>query len=98
MLPYLLNNMSYRPKNTKERIIHRLKITQGHLKKVQDMVEGDEYCINIIHQSQAIQKALKEIDHLVLEEHLKGCVSDAIKAGKSEDAVLEVMEILRKAD
>lgn len=88
--------MAYRPKNTQERILHRLKITQGHIKKVIQMVENDVYCIDIIHQTQAIQKALKQIDNLTLENHLKGCVTDAIKKGKRDEAVSEVMNIFKK--
>ncbi|MEK9201257.1 MAG: metal-sensitive transcriptional regulator [Patescibacteria group bacterium] len=90
--------MAYRPKDTKERIAHRLKIALGHLKKVQQMVDDDAYCVNVIHQSQAVQKALKEIDNLILEEHLKGCVADAIKEGDTAQAVAEVMNIFRKSD
>lgn len=88
--------MTYRPKDTQERILHRLKITLGHLKKVQQMVEDDNYCIDIIHQSQAVQKALKEIDNLMLENHLKTCVTDAIKLGQKEKAVSEILEVFRK--
>lgn len=90
--------MAYRPKDVKERILHRLKITQGHLKKVVQMVENDTYCIDVIHQTQAIQKALKEIDNLTLENHLKGCVTDAIKNGKRDEAVAEVMNVFRKSN
>ncbi len=89
--------MTFRPKDTQERILHRLKIAQGHLKKVIEMVEDDVYCIDVIHQSQAIQKALKEIDNLTLEEHLKGCVTDAIKGGKRDEAVAEVMNVFKKS-
>lgn len=90
--------MAYRPKNTKDRIIHRLKITQGHLKKVQHMVEEDAYCIDIINQSIAVQKALKQVDHLLLEEHLKGCVTNAIKAGNRNGSIAEVMEVFKKTE
>lgn len=90
--------MAYRPKDVKERILHRLKITQGHLKKVVQMVENDTYCIDVIHQTQAIQKALKEIDNLTLENHLKRCVTDAIKNGKRDEAVAEVMNVFRKSN
>ena len=86
----------YRPRNVKERILHRLKITQGHLKKVVQMVEDDNYCIDVIHQTRAIQKALKEIDNLTLENHLKGCVTDAIKNGKRDKAITEVMNVFKK--
>lgn len=90
--------MSYRPKNTQERIIHRLKIAQGHLKKVVQMVDDDMYCVDVIHQSQAIQKALKEVDNLLLEEHLKGCVTNAIKDGRRDEAIKEVMNIFSKSN
>lgn len=88
----------YRPKSTQERIMHRLKITQGHLKKVITMVESDTYCVDVIHQSQAIQKALKEVDNLLLEEHLKGCVTNAIKDGRRDEAIKEVMNIFSKSN
>lgn len=89
--------MAYKPKDFKERITHRLKIAQGHLKKVHQMVETDSYCIDVIHQSQAVQKALKEIDSIILENHLNGCVVDAIKDGNTTEAVSEVMNVFKKA-
>lgn len=60
------------------------------------MVEEDEYCIDVLHQSQAIQKALKETDKLMLENHLKTCVSEAIASGKRDEAVAEVLEVFEK--
>ncbi len=85
-----------RTQNTQQRILHRYKIAQGHLKKVIDMVEKDEYCIDIIHQSQAVQKALQEVDNLMLEKHLTTCVADAIKTGDDKKAVREVMSVFQK--
>ena len=89
--------MTYRPKDTQERILHRLKIAQGHLKKVIQMVEEDSYCIDVLHQSQAIQNALKETDNLMLENHLKKCASDAISKGNQKEAIEEVMTVFRKS-
>ena len=88
--------MAYRPKDTNERIIHRLKISLGHLKKVIRMVEDDTYCIDVIHQSHAVQKALKETDALILENHLQRCVMDSMKKGKEKKAIDEVMSILKQ--
>lgn len=88
--------MAYTLKTTKERISHRLKITQGHLKKVIAMVEHDTYCVDVLHQSQAIQKALYEIDALLLENHLRGCVAEAMTKGKKEEAIAEVMQVFKK--
>ena len=88
--------MSYRPKDTKERILHRLKIAQGHLKSVIQMVDDNVYCIDILHQSQAVQKAIKETDNLILENHLKSCVSDAIAKGKKDEVLTEIMHVFKK--
>lgn len=88
--------MTYKPKDEQERILHRMKIAQGHLKKVIQMAESHEYCIDIIHQSQAVQQALKEVDDLILENHLKTCAAAAIRGGRQEEAVKEVMNVFKK--
>lgn len=88
--------MTYRPQDTKERIIHRMKIASGHLKKVIEMVEQDVYCIDVIHQSQAVQRALKEADTVILENHLNTCVVDAIAKGNQKEAIDEVMNVFKK--
>lgn len=89
--------MTYRPKNTQERIIHRLKIADGHLKKVIDMVEKDEYCIDILSQSLAVQNAIKETDALILKNHLEGCVVHDIKNGKIDETIDEIMKVFKKS-
>lgn len=89
--------MAYRPKDTQERIIHRLKIAKGHLEKVMKMVEEDAYCIDVLHQIQAVDSGLKETGNLVLENHLKSCVADAISKGKTEESIAEIMQVFKKA-
>lgn len=89
--------MSYRPKDTQERILHRLKIAKGHLEKVVQMVENDEYCMDIIHQSQAVQSAIKETDALVLKNHLENCVVDNIKQGKSKETIAEILKVFERS-
>ena len=86
----------FRPKDTQERIIHRLKIAKGHLEKVIKMVEEDTYCIDVIHQSHAVQRALEEADAVILENHLKTCVVDHIKKGDVEVSTREIMKVFKK--
>lgn len=88
----------YRPKNTEERILHRLKIARGHLNKVIDMFEKGQYCIDVLHQSKAVQRALKETDDLMLEKHLNTCVTDAIKNGRQKEAISEVMNVFKRTN
>lgn len=88
--------MTYRPKSTDERIMHRLKIARGHLDKVISMLEEDSYCIDVMHQMQAIEKGLSETENLILENHLKTCVADAITHGRKEEAIGEIMTVFKK--
>lgn len=88
----------YRPKDTEEKILHRLKIAKGHLQKVIQMVETDQYCIDVIHQSQAVQRALEEADRVVLENHLRTCVVDHIKKGEAEESIKEIMNVVTRSN
>lgn len=90
--------MAYKPKDTQERILHRLKIARGHLQKVIQMVESGQYCIDVIHQSQAVQRALQEADGLVLENHLKTCVVDHIKNGEADTSIKEIMNVFKRSN
>ena len=88
--------MAYRPKDTHERITHRLKIARGHLDKVISMMEDDAYCIDVLHQMNAVESGLKETGNLLLENHLRSCVADAISQGKKDEAIKEIMEVFKK--
>lgn len=88
--------MAYYPKNINERILHRLKIAQGHLSKVLRMTADKNYCIDILHQSNAVQRALKEADNLIMGNHLNTCASDAIQKGQKDKAIKEVMSVFEK--
>lgn len=82
---------------TKAKVLHRMRIAQGHLGKVIKMLEEDAYCIDIIHQSQAVQQALKKADNALLECHLECCVVDGIKKGNTKQVIDEVVAVVRKA-
>lgn len=85
-----------RDKSVNRKVIHRLAIARGHLDKVIKMVEDGDYCIDVIHQSIAVQAALKEIDNLVLRNHMESCVADSIKKGDEKEVISEVMKIFDK--
>ncbi len=79
-----------------KKAVDRLKIIEGHLRKVREMVEEGKYCPDIIQQSTAVQSALKRVDELLLEGHLKDCVTEAIKSGGGEKEISELIEAFRK--
>jgi len=65
----------------KDKHLHRIKIIKGHVQAIQNMLEKDEYCIDIVHQSQAVQKSLKKLDALIMKDHIKHCVVEQAKKG-----------------
>lgn len=81
---------------SKHDALKRLKIIEGHLKKVQKMVEDDTYCPDIITQSSAVQSALKRVDEVLLQGHLEHCVRNAMKSDSGEKEIKELLEAFRK--
>ncbi len=85
-----------RNQSIQQKILHRLKISRGHLDRVISMVENGDYCIDIIHQSIAVQAALRETDQVVLKNHIETCVADAIAKGRKDEVIDEVMRVVEK--
>lgn len=85
-----------RNKSTEHQILHRFQIARGHLDKVITMLESGEYCIDIVHQSLAVQSALKKANEAVLENHLKTCVAQEIRKGNSSEVIEEVMKVVSR--
>jgi CsoR family transcriptional regulator, copper-sensing transcriptional repressor len=72
-------------------VVRRLKSVEGHVRGVQRMVDEGVYCIDVVNQIVAIQRALKKVSAIVLDEHLHSCVTDAMQGpdGTAREKVLE---------
>ena len=81
--------MIYEKKST----AHRLKIIAGQISGLAKMIEEEKYCIDILTQSLAIQKALKEVDRIVMEGHISSCVVDQMKSGEEKKSIEELVRI-----
>lgn len=79
----------------KNKAVRRLKIIAGQLRGLEKMLAADKYCIDIIHQSLAIKKALSGVEDLILENHLVTHVHQQMKSGKVSKAVKEIISIYK---
>lgn len=70
---------------TKAAISRRLASAAGHIKGIERMVQEDQYCIDIIRQIQAVQAALNKANTMILDNHLRTCVSTAIRGEDPEE-------------
>lgn len=83
-------------KTKKERAIHRVRIVKGLMSNLEKAIVEDMYCIDVLQQSLAIRRALKSLDHLILENHLNTCVKAGMKEGSSSDKLTkELVEIFK---
>ncbi len=73
--------------------MHRSKIIEGQFKGLQKMIDQEEYCVDILTQSLAIQKSLASLNKLILENHLRTHASDQLAGGDSERAVKELLDL-----
>ncbi|WP_308493416.1 metal-sensitive transcriptional regulator [Microbacterium terrisoli] len=79
----------------KKRALHRTAILEGQVRGLAKMIESEDYCMDIIGQSRAIQKALASLDKLLLENHLRTHVAHMFENGgaEREQAVAEVLKV-----
>jgi CsoR family transcriptional regulator, copper-sensing transcriptional repressor len=78
-------------------LLARLRRIEGQVRGVQRMVEEGRYCLDIVTQIQAITAAADKVSQQVLEEHIRGCVADAIKDQHGDEAISELMMVLGRA-
>jgi DNA-binding FrmR family transcriptional regulator len=79
-------------------LMNRLKSVEGHVRGVERMVEQGDYCIDIIRQIQAIQRALDKVNSLILEHHLETCVTTAIQGDDPDERERVIREITQIFD
>ena len=80
----------------KQSIQRRVNIIKGQLDGLVKNIEKDEYCINLLDQSLAIQNSIKSLDSLILERHLKIHVADQFKNQKQK-AIQELLKVFKKS-
>jgi DNA-binding FrmR family transcriptional regulator len=85
----------------KTQLVNRARSIQGHMNAVVRMLEADTYCVDVIKQTQAIEKAIQKLNALILEKHLDECVTTAIRSNKTaerERVIKELLEVFETAN
>jgi len=82
------------PEN-KQPILNRLKTVRGHLDGIVRMVQDEAYCVDIMKQISAVQASLERANRMVLKNHLETCFSDAVRDGRGQAAVTELVDAVK---
>jgi DNA-binding FrmR family transcriptional regulator len=75
-------------------ILNRLKSVEGHVRGIERMVESGAYCVDIVNQILAVQRALQKVNGMVLDRHLHTCVTTAIRGDDPAERERVIGEIM----
>ncbi len=76
-------------------LMNRLKRIEGQVRGIQNMLEQDAYCTDILVQVSAVNAALGSFSKVLLTNHMRTCVVENIRRGNDE-VVDELVDLLRK--
>lgn len=65
-------------------VINRLSRAIGHLESVKKMVEDGKDCSEVLIQIAAVKSAVNNIGKIILQDHIKHCVADAVTTGDNK--------------
>jgi len=82
------------PLTDRAALLRRLRRIEGQVRGLQEMVEKERYCVDILIQVAACRAALSRVALLLFEGHLRGCLKEAFQEGREEEAMAEVRELL----
>lgn len=77
----------------KKKLIRRLRIIEGQVRGLQEMIADDKYCIDVITQTSAVKQGLTVIEDQLMEAHLGSCVIRQMKTGQEEKAKSEILKV-----
>jgi len=78
----------------KKRAMHRAKILEGQMRGVQKMIENEDYCMDILTQSLAIQKSIGSLNKLILENHVRTHIKESLSSNSEKAQEQAIEELL----
>jgi DNA-binding FrmR family transcriptional regulator len=80
---------------TQRQALRRMKIIAGQVQALEKQLEDDRYCMDVLDLSLSIQRALRSLDGLVIEGHLRTHVVEQITGGETDRAVGELLRLYK---
>lgn len=77
-------------------IANRLRKMSGQLGGVHAMYENGRYCLDVLDQLSAVRAATDAVALLILEDHIRGCVRDAINGDEPDEKVDELVTVISR--
>lgn len=81
----------------KAALLRRLRKVEGQVRGLQQMIEDDRYCLEVMQQINAISAALRAVSLQEIADHLRAGVDHAVEEHDGDEAVEEILTVLRAA-
>ena len=85
--------MHYLDDEKKGKLTRRLKIIECQVRGLQEMIAKDTYCIDVITQTSAVKHGLSNVEDVLMENHLGGCVMHQMTSGQTAKAKAEILKV-----
>ena len=85
----------HRTDEEKANLKRRLKILSGQINGIEQMIDDDRYCSDVLLQVASATNGLKSLGTLILKSHMKTCMIDEINKGNDE-VVEEIIDLMGK--
>ncbi len=86
---------THRSQRDVELLTNRLSRIGGQINGIKKMIAEDVYCNDVLVQLASVERAVKSVSNIILEDHLKGCIADDLENGKIE-SMDEVVELFKR--
>lgn len=81
--------------NDNTKLVRRLKIIEGQVRGLQEMLNKGVYCVDVITQTSAVKRALSSVEDELMRTHLSTCVAKQMKRGETKKAVDEIVKVYK---
>ncbi|TMK84669.1 MAG: metal-sensitive transcriptional regulator [Actinobacteria bacterium] len=82
--------------STKESARLRIRRLEGQIRGIGKMVQDDAYCIDVLTQLQAVSAACESLGLMLLDDHVRTCVADAVRSGDGTEKMDELSAAVRR--
>ncbi len=80
----------------KDELLTRLNRIEGQVRGLSRMVGEEQYCVDILTQIAAVKAALDRVSLGVLEDHVHGCVADAVTTEDGKERLEELLGVVER--
>jgi CsoR family transcriptional regulator, copper-sensing transcriptional repressor len=78
----------------KKKLRDRLRRIEGQVAGIGRMIEGDDYCVEVLRQISAARAALEQVSNIVLANHIETCVAESFTTGSAKQRQNKIGELV----